>query len=254
MTSTLWTHDSFINPNIPFVFNKEITEYDMKEAGFSLTKEFQLLDKDTIKKLEKYPKDQRKIRLGVIQREDEKYRENLKNAFKDARKVFFEINEIEDSDIISIKKDAILTMKRCKTTKLGEFIEFRPKHFYTSYIQLDKKLEFYYSPNELDVKGISDEMLDYHKEYMIKFIKQFFKKMETEEDVDVIEFTRRFIDKYKRRELEVGYYRSFDHNGYFIVPTEPDKIYTDYWEDQKEDLDISYNFQNILLKLIRIPL
>ena len=51
MSSKLWKNDSFINQNIPYLFNQEIIEYDMKEAGFSLTKEFQLLDKKIIEKL-----------------------------------------------------------------------------------------------------------------------------------------------------------------------------------------------------------
>ena len=43
----LWKNDTFINPNIVYTFNKEIIEYDLKEAGFSLTKEYNLLDKKT---------------------------------------------------------------------------------------------------------------------------------------------------------------------------------------------------------------
>ena len=37
---SLWKNDNFLNRNIMFLFNKEITEYDMKEAGFSLIQEF----------------------------------------------------------------------------------------------------------------------------------------------------------------------------------------------------------------------
>ena len=31
---SLWKNDNFLNRKIMFLFNKEITEYDMKEDGF----------------------------------------------------------------------------------------------------------------------------------------------------------------------------------------------------------------------------
>ena len=250
----LWESDSFINNNIPFTFNKDIIEYDMQEAGFSLTKEFKLLDKNTIEKLEKKGKDKRKIELGIIQRNDKDYREGLKLAFKEARRLFFEANNLEQQDILSIKKDAIFTLKTCKYREFGKYINFRPKNFYTSYIHLNKKMEFYYSPYKLDIKGLSKDNVELHEDYMIKFIKLFFKKMETETSETVIDFTKRFISKYKRKELEVGYYRTFDHNSCYYLNDGSGDVFGDYWEEEKDELDISYNFHTILIKLIQIPL
>lgn len=225
----------------------------MKDAGFSLTQEFKLLDNSTIEKLSKLKKDRRKIEMGKIERDNQKYRDAKKEAFKMARKMFFEANELEISDIISIKKDAIITIKKCKNQMFGDNILFRPKNYYTSYIQLGNRLEFYYSPTQLDIKGIGDDKLEYHKDYMIKFINLYFHKMETEDDTTVIEFMRRFISKYKRRELEVGYYRQFNHESNYILLGSSD-TFMDYWEDSKDELDISYNFHKVLLKLIQIPL
>ena len=252
--NTLWQRDSFINENIPFMFNKEIIEYDMKDAGFSLTQEYELLDSKMIEKLAKLKKDKRKVEMGKIERDNSEYREAKKEAFKMARRMFFESNELEIHHIISIKKDAIFTTKRCSNQSFGKYILFRPKNFYSSYIQLGKRLEFYYNPTQLDVKGINDEILKLHEDYMLKIIKLFFKKMETEDDTTVIEFMKRFITKYKRKELEVGYYRQFNHESNFILLDNNTDTFMDYWEDSKDDLDISYNFHEILLKLIQIPL
>ena len=77
--------------------------------------------------------------------------------------------------------------------------------------------------------------------------------METEDNSTVIEFTRHFIDKYKNRELDVGYYRNFDNSSKFIT-YDKDIVYTECWDEFKDEIDISYNFYNILLKLIKIPL
>ena len=250
---TLWKNDNFINRNILFLFNKEITEYDMKEAGFSLIQEFKLLPESMINKLKTYGKDERKIKIGDLQRDNEKLKNDMKEAFAQARKIFMEMNKLEPNDIITVKKDAIITCKICNHTKLGKYIDFRPKHTYTSYIQLDKRLELYYSPYDFAVKGIGDDKLQYHEEYMIHFLKLYFRKMESEDRSTVIGFVRRFIDRYKRRELNVGYYRQFDTKSEYHVIGSND-TFTEFWEEDKDDLDISYNFLKVLIKLIKIPL
>ena len=253
MSSKIWEKDLYINDNIFYLFNKEIIEYDMREAGFSLIQEYHLLDDKTIEELKKMGKDQRKIKIGKIQIKNDNLKSGLKEAFKNARRRFFEINDLSDDDIISIKKDAIFVTKYCKTTKFGDYIEFRPKHEYSSYIRLNKKVEFYYNPTELSVKGIGNDKVQLHSDYLIKFINLYFKKMETSDNKDVIIFLRHFIDKYKNRELDVGYYRNFNHESNFTVFND-DNIYMEYWDEDKMSLDISYNYFNILLKLIKIPL
>lgn len=253
--SKLWKHDLYLNPNIFYLFNKCITEYDMQEAGFSLIQEFGLLPDKVIKELKTYGKDNRKKKIGIIRRDDKKFSQDLNDAFQAARQLFFEENNLSDENIISIKKDAIITTENCKVTKLGKYVNFRPKHQYTSYIMIKpnkdyhnkegiyKPLELYYSPYEFDVKGISTENLELHEDYMCKFLKMFFKKMETEEPRIVIEFTRRFIDRYKRKELEVGYYRNFNSKSSMVLI-----------DGDMDNIDIEYNLYNILIKLIKIPL
>lgn len=254
MSSKLYKNDLFVNHNIPFIFNNHIYEYDMKDAGFSLTKEFHLLSDDEIKKLNKYKKQTRTIELGKIQIKNTKYKTLLKEAFVAARQTFFEKNKLEDNDIISVKKDAIFTTKECEYNMFGDNILFRVKNTYSSYIQLKKNLELYYNYEKLDIKGMSDDNIAYHKDYMIDFIKKFFNKMETESKIEVIDFTKRFIDKYKRKELDIGYYRSFDSHSSFKLLDVSDMEFMDMDNSKLDEIDISYNFYNILLKLIQIPI
>lgn len=248
----IWLYDNYINPNIPYLFNSDITEYDMEDAGFSLTREFHLLEEAQIESLGRLRKERRTIEIGKIQGKNESFKNELKTAFGSARGLFFIENEIDINDLISIKKDAIITTKKCNTQQFGHYINFRPKNKYSSYVQLEKGLEFYYNPNTLDVKGIGDSQLSYHEDYMINFIKKFFHKMETESEEVVISFIRRFIDKYKRKELEVGYYREFSNNP--VYRTLDGSTFEDYWDDGVQDLNITYNYNKILLKLIQIPL
>ena len=77
--------------------------------------------------------------------------------------------------------------------------------------------------------------------------------MEKNTSGNTLEFLRRFIDKYKRRELEIGYYRKFNQESDFNIVGD-DTTYMQYWEEDKNNVDITYNFYNVLLKLIKIPL
>lgn len=243
----LYLKDSFINDNIPYLFNANIIEYDMKDAGFSLTREYKLLSDSMIEKLDKMDKDERKIKLGKIQIKDREYSRKLADSFKLARGLFFEANMLETSDVISIKKDAIFTTKQCEETKFGKYIVFRPKNTYTSYIHLQKNIEIYYSPSKTDVKGlgidkdIMQERQELHDGYMLKFINTFCNKMETSTSKEVLQYIRRYTDKYKKGELEIGCYRTFDNRSAFIL-------------DDNGDVDKAFNLTNVITKLARIPI
>ena len=253
MSSTLYNQDLFLNDNIFYLFNKSIYEYDMKNAGFNLTKAYKLLPVSKIEELGRMKKDRRTIEIGKIQRKDDSYKIKLIQAFKEARRMFFEMNELENSDIISIKKDAIFTTKKCNFQKFLEYIEFREKNYYTSYIRLNRKVELYYSERQMDIKGLGKDTIEYHKDYIIHFLHLYFKKMECDEKSNVLDFIRKFIDKYKRRELALGYYRRFDRDPYYQVLNDANKYY-EYWEENKDEIDISYNFFEVLIKLAKIPL
>ena len=245
---SVYESDLYINENNPYLFNTDIFEYDMKEAGFSLIKEYKLLDKSTIAKLSKQDKEIRKINIGKLQRNNKDLVDALKEAFIEARRLFFEANELDINDIISIKKDAIFTCKLCKYYKFGEYIEFRPKNNYTSYINMGNRIEFYYNLNHLDIKGLGEENYEKHKDYLIKFFSQFINKVESSDKVTAIKFIKRFIDDYKWKKLDIGYYRTFDNKSVFKVigeGVEFDRYY------EKDNLDITYNFY-LILKLLKV--
>lgn len=52
-------------------------------------------------------------------------KKTLNDKFVEVRKWFFENNDIQDDDILSIKKDAIITTKRCLATEFDNirFVE-----------------------------------------------------------------------------------------------------------------------------------
>ena len=84
----------------------------MRNAGFNLSREFKLLPKDKLDELGKMKKDYRTIEIGKIQRKNPKFKEQLAQAFIEARRIFFEENSLTEEDVISIKKDAIFTLRK----------------------------------------------------------------------------------------------------------------------------------------------
>ena len=263
MLSQLFYKDQYLNKNIPYLFNKVIIEYDLKSANTSLCKEYRLLSDQRIKKIEDMPKEERVRTIGKIMRKDEVFKKGLKDAFVDIRRRFFQANSITDGDILAIKKDAIFCLKECEVTTFG-YCTFVPKNSYSSYIKVSD-FEIYYTsstgsilnPYKIDVKGIDDIVLRKHNDFMLSFLAKAFRHFETSTLETQLGFLSRFIDKYKRLELEVGYYREFNQQSIIRLidrdETYDDDIFIPY-EDKQPHIDISYNFFYILLPLIKILL
>lgn len=254
METTIWKDDLYLNPNIFTLFNKEIYEYDIHSAGYSITKEFQLLPEKEIEKLYSKDKQSLNINIGLYQRKDPFYRDQLKEGFQRARKRFFEDNELDEETVISIKKDAIFTTKKCKNKTFGE-IDFRNKNKYSSYLRLPVKpiIELYYNPLHIDVKGLSDECIKRHESGILEFFNRYFEYQETGRKESVLDYLKRTVDQYKQRELPVNFYRPFNIQSKFMT-MDDDILYDDFWEDEKDRLDITYNYFMIISKVIQLTL
>ena len=193
-------------------FNTKIIEYDLKSANTSLCREYNLLPIKQIEEIESMKKDKRVVIIGKLMRKDKVFKEGLKEAFVDIRRRFFEANNIEDKDILSIKKDAIFCFGEKEVTEFGT-CKFKDKNTYSSYMRLNN-FEFYYHPYlsslggecKLDIKGIDDTTLQKHKGFMLNFFATAFRHFETSDLYTQLGYLKRFIDRYKHLELEVGYY------------------------------------------------
>ena len=255
--SQLFTKDIYLNRSKLSLFNKEIIEYDMSDAGYSIIREHSLLPQKTIENLSHKSKRDRTYAIGRIQGKDKEFAQRLHQGFQDARELFFKLNNIQDDDILSVKKDAIFTLRQCDHQQIGNYINFREKHNYSSYVYTGR-LEIYYrstmSDNPIiDIKGIDDDKVELHKDYMMELLSKYFYHVENRTIGDSISFMRRFCDRYKLRDLDVGYYRTFDSNSVFIE-TESGTSFNSYWENEKDNLDIGYNMMYVILPLMKLLL
>lgn len=257
MLCNLYERDSYKNPNIIAIFGMHIYEYDIKSAGYNITRQFNLLPKEDIDRLTDMNKKKRHIAIGLYMRKDSEYKKKLKQGFIDARKFLFNKNNLKEEDVITIKKDAVFTLVKCDNTDMG-YIHFRNKNEYTSYIRLGYLEIFYNSKiDKFDIKGIDDESVKKHNDGILLFLKQYIISMENKDDKCLFKLMR-FINHYKNYELSSSYYRTFDVNSCFVEINDSslmlDYIMDDYDDSEIENLDISYNYLNILVPLVELTM
>lgn len=226
---------TWLNPNIEYLFNAEITEYDIQDAGFNLIKQYKLLPESKIKELELMAKgSDRHIAVGIIQRDDKVFAKALSDKFAEIRTIFVSANNLTDNDILSVKKDAIYTIGPCDRLKFG-MINFVPKNRYTSYLRFPdiQNLEIYYSSDTMDVKGIGDSAINRHRLYMMEFIRTVISLVESKSP-RVKRYIINFVKDYKDGDLDETFYLEFNN--------------------VSRNIDVLFNFQKVIVPIISIIL
>lgn len=203
---SVWT-----NPDIEYIFDNEIIEYDIRDAGFSLIKQYKLLPQEKINWLSSMEKMHRHITIGKMQGADKEFSKALMNKFAEIRKIFVAANNLSDSNIVSVKKDAIFTIGNCSHVKFGK-IEFAQKNKYTSYVRFvnNRDIEIYYNSGNMEIKGIGDSAINRHRLYILEFIKTMISYIESRNH-SVKRYLKRFIDDYKSMKLEDEFYIEFNN-------------------------------------------
>ena len=107
----------------------------------------------------------------------------------------------------------------------------------------------------MDVKGISDNILRYHDNYMKDFLMYMFSLIEKRDYVSAISDLNNFRNDYLNLKLPPGYYREFDNRSLYCTKYKYDGLNSYIpgiaYDHQLKDLDISFN-NNILMELHRI--
>ena len=100
----------------------------------------------------------------------------------------------------------------------------------------------------MDVKGLGDDVLRNQEDYWVASIQKFMRLIETGTKAEVLLYMKHLVDAYKALELPGAYYREFSVQDKYR--TLEGDLYGEYWEDRKEDLDISYNYEHVVLPLV----
>lgn len=245
----------YINPNINYLVNSEIIEWDIKSANTSIIKEYELLSLKKVEKIEGMKKQDRVVAIGKEMRKDKSFAKSLEDKFNEVAKLFIENNKLDkDFDIVSIKRDAIFVVNRQITNSvIGNSIKFIPKNTYQAYLYL-KPYEFYINDTKIDIKGLNDELIPLHENGIIEFIRDVITICaQTNMDKHKLNlYLSEFVDAYKKKELPFDYYREFANDSKYRYNMLGNMVLMDNINEYHLDnLDISYNYKTIVLPLIQ---
>lgn len=255
----------WVDPTIDLLVH-DIIEYDMKDGGLSIIKEEKLLPPEMIAKMDRLKKGiDRNKAIGKL-RYNEKYKDIPKQQneyFRKYRLLFGESNSLEDDDILAVRKDAIFTKKYCYQLDFGEHIHFAEKNVYQVYAVLlynggaglKTRYEFYWKEDgSIDVKGLEDLAIErYHKNCTISVISQILRRVYKLDYPGAIEYLCKFLSRYKRRELDFDFYRSFDANAQFPVNYYgTERMFSEIGSEILPLVDISYNYTRVWIPLLNL--
>lgn len=252
--SSLYRKTNYLTPLESIV--NSVYEYDMKSAGFSVIKEYGLISKTKIDKIDLLDKKERNETIGKLKIKNKELVKNEKKGILTARECFFRANGIKDEDVVSIKNDAIfIAGRKARVTEFGKYIEFSLKNSYTSYHNING-IEFYYNKREdiLHIKNLSKNIDQAHYCGICKFLKTVFKYIEYDRFEELKKYLIDFSILYKSKKLGKEYYKEFNHDSmyrykesagdYFLLLDDIDDSFI-------SDLNISYNYMFIILPLLQ---
>lgn len=234
-----------------------IYEYDIKMANVSVLRASKGLPEKVLSRIENLTKEERVIMIGNMIRENPKIQKNISKGIIDAKRKLFQVNQIMDSEVLSIKNDAVFIIgRKLKVTKFGP-VEFVVKNKYSLYHNIEG-LEFYYNSNnkEVTVKGMNDDIIntDDHQNGMLIFLRTVFDYLIYDRHQSLREYLIDFTDQYKSRKLTYSYYREMNSENIYRFKDEIDG-YTFNLEsvsqDDVKDLNIVYNYKFYVLPIIQ---
>ena len=206
-TKTLW-----MNPDNEYVINQNIVEYDMQSASLSVSRRFHLLDDKLLDQLSRMPKEKRTKLIGLTQRDDKEFSENMINGVLRTRKEFIEKNKLDEDTIIALHSDALMFIQKHPVHDNIDGVPFIKKNEWTSYIRYDR-LEMFYNNGIIDYKGIPKQMLQQHTLGICQYMLQIFALLEDNDREAMLHYINRFQRMYLQDKFPEYYYLPFGNVG-----------------------------------------
>lgn len=252
----IWEKDRYVAP-YEWLINKHLREYDLSKANISLLLEYGFISKKRYDEIFNMPREQREITVGLMQRDNPELSKGLSNCFKDARRRFFEINELNPDNVLYIDKDSITTIDTLVPyTRISDNLEFKLKNEYSSFYRLQYIDFLYYCNGAIEnfrLKGAGKQVPTKHKEHFMQFLLALAYTAQTDTVENCILMIKDFYYNYTHRLLDREFYRELNNRSMFKIVNSG---YHTYYADAInsigiEFVDISHN-ADILRILYRI--
>jgi len=198
--------------NVSWIIH-EMFEYDIQKANISILLENGYIDRKAYNMFSMMDRNTRQVSIGRMQHNNPQVATIINNGFKQARKLLIESNQIDDEEIISIRKDALCVMRRLKNLDFSN-IHFTEREAYTMMLRC-KGLEIYFGYDQrtnlynIDIKGISDKYLPFHSTFIDNLCNWLTSIQNSHPDNAIIDIMN-YMHMYEERKLPLDCYREFN--------------------------------------------
>lgn len=202
-----------------------IVEYDGKAANINALKLTGKIDDTMYNYLNNLPKRDREIYIGKLTRTSRSYYDAIQNGIMKCKTELIRQNHIEPSQIIRIANDAVYinTPYDLKHTSFFDNqFEFRIKSISNVAMYISDEVSIFVSflQNDqisIDVKGISDDLLQFHQMYMLGFLANLVRSVERSGIDAAIQYYNQFYKDYINLNLPIGFYREFSSSSMYSL-------------------------------------
>lgn len=210
---------------IDYIIDSTIYEYDIRKANISVLYDKGTITKEFYERMLVAPKNEREIAIGKMQINNKPFSDALRQGIQDARQSLFQILELDETNVLAIRNDAIFVVKTCmkdypQEIQVGPHTTFVRKNIYRSFYNYFGRSMFYYfdpisSVEGLDVKGLGEYAINLHRDYLLRTFMDIFYTAITAGPQEALEFINKFYDAYIKKQLPLEYYRRFDSHAQF---------------------------------------
>jgi len=161
--------------DIPFIFDKDIFEYDIKQANIHALLAIREITPEHYEYYSKIPKQMREVEIGYLLQSNPEIYPKMQEVIKEAKRQFVSKNDIKQSQILRIANDSIYIISPYKSIDTHIVIndvdlEFVCKNRFNTYMRLDKKVLFFLDTRgdfwNLDIKGINKDKINLHQDML----------------------------------------------------------------------------------------
>lgn len=238
-----------------YLISKDIVEYDIEKANISILYTMGKISKSKYESLKSMDNYKRKVSVGYILRDNPRLNDTLKEGLYRCREWLFHNNNIEDTHVLYINRDAVSTIDTPLTNlSINDIIHFRRKDVYTSFYRLIDGIDMlYYNDNDKEYirfKYINDDSIKhYHGEYLVDFLLSLAYTAQNGDIIDCVDMVKNFFIEYRDKKLPLGYYREFNHtNRYKIGFSRVYSYYVDKLDSSTSIYSIDIGYNSLLLR------
>lgn len=246
--------------NVDYIIGSYIREYDIAKANISILYWKGVLNREQYDFLYHADRMTRQVTIGKLRQKNPELGKALDAGIIEAKKIFFEANNIKDFDVLCIKNDAVYLINRTPNiTRISDTVEFVCKNIYTSYLYINRvQYMYFYDPimkkEVLDIKGIGEDNIEKHRNYFYEFLMELLYTATTDSIENTLMLIQDFSNKYVLGDLDLGYYREFNAASQFRIQGGLSymEVTADHLpESSKGILNKSYNY-SVLQELYKI--